>query len=496
MIQRRIFHSGRVLVLLIILGFSLSPHTGKAQVRLFNLDKNTTVSASGEITARNTYENWFEPELSNYKNDYDYFFTRTRLAVALRNPYINAFVQAQDVHMWNLPQYSVAPSPQGAMGSGATYYSHAKSDFDHSLIIRQAYIDLPRLFLKGLSARVGRFDYADGQEVTYKDNPKVTWLKNTRLSDRMIGAFDWSSYNRSFDGLQAKYDLKNFNLHVSVTHPTQGGYENNAQKTISSINLGNITGTIKYGGWLKNTEARIFYYYYNDHRNISTTLGQSGLKDGPIRMNTYGTHWLHTAKVKSGVYDVLFWGALQDGKWGAVDHRAWAAAIEGGFQFTKFPSKPWIRGGYFASSGDSDSKDGRHGTFYQMLPTARKYALFPFYNLMNNEDLFIQAILKPREALSIRTDLHSLSLQNSNDLWYMGAGPTQSSGSIFGYTGRPSNGHTGLATVVDISPSYTFSKHLSASLYYAHAFGRDVIKSIYTKNSSGDLFFVELKTLF
>jgi hypothetical protein len=493
---RRSSYCVGIFVWFFVLSILSIPDTARAEEKLFTLGKDTSITASGEITARNTYENWFEPALPNVNNSYDYFFTRTRLAIALRNPYINAYVQAQDVHMWNLPENSIAPAPQGAMGSGATYYSHAKSDTDHSLIIRQAYLDFPKLFLKGLSARIGRFDYADGQEVTYKKNPKVTWLKNARLSDRMLGAFDWSSYNRSFDGLQMAYDAKTFNLYVSVTHPTQGGYENNAQKTISSINLGNITGTMKYGEWLKNTEARVFYYYYNDRRNIPNILGQSGLKDGPIRINTFGTHWLHTESIKSGVFDMLFWGALQDGKWGAVDHRAWAVAIEGGFQFTNVLCKPWIRGGYFVSSGDKDPKDGKHGTFYQMLPTARKYAFFPFYNLMNNEDLFIQTILKPREAFSIRADLHSLSLQKPQDLWYVGAGPTQGSGTIFGYTGRPSNNHKGLATVLDISPSYTFSKHLSANLYYGHVFGKDVIKSIYQNNSNGDLFFIEMKVQF
>jgi len=51
--------------------------------------------------------------------------------------------------------------------------------------------------------------------------------------------------------------------------------ENNAQKTISSIDLGNITGTMKYGELLKNTEVRAFYYYYNDHRNIPGVLGRA-----------------------------------------------------------------------------------------------------------------------------------------------------------------------------------------------------------------------------
>jgi hypothetical protein len=50
--------------------------------------------------------------------------------------------------------------------------------------------------------------------------------------------------------------------------------------------------------------------------------------------------------------------------------------------------------------------------------------------------------------------------------------------------------------VLDISPSYTFNKYLSANLYYGHAFGRDVIKRIYTSNANGDLFYVELKAQF
>jgi hypothetical protein len=459
------------------------------------MGKDAGVFLSGELSARDTAESWFQSEPARADNDYNYVFTRSRLALALRHTYFGAYVQAQGVHMWNLPENSIAPPPQGPLGIGALYDLHRGNGSANSFIIRQAYVDFPRVFLKGLSARAGRFDYADGQEVTYK-NPKVTWLKNVRLSDRLIGPFDWSSFTRSFDGLQAAYDGKGFHLFSSVTHPTQGGFENDAQKTMSAIDLGNVTATLKYGEWIRNTEGRVFYYYYNDHRKIASTPGQSGLEEGNIRINTFGTHWLRTEPVKPGVIDVLFWGALQEGEWGSVDHRAWAAAFEGGFQFTNVPWKPWIRGGYFVSSGDSDPNDGEHETFYQMLPTARKYALFPFYNLMNNEDLFVQVILRPKEALTIRADLHSLNLHEKGDLWYSGAGPTQNSGNIFGYLGRPSNNMDDLATVLEIAPSYTFSKHFSGNLYYGHAFGKDVIKSVYNSDAGGDLFFIEFKAQF
>jgi hypothetical protein len=473
----------------------LSGHTARGEVKVFQLSKEASFSISGEVTARNSYESWFQSDPPKADNDYDYFFTRTRLGISLSHPYIGLSLQAQDVHMWNLPENSLAPAPQGPLGIGAIYDLHRGNDSADSLIIRKAYMDLPRLFVKGLSARLGRFDYADGQEVMY-ENPKVSWLKNMRLSERLIGPFDWSSFNRSFDGAQVSYNGNGFSLHSTATHPTQGGFENDAHKTISAIDLATVTGTIKYGQWLKNTEGRLFYYYYNDNRNISNTPGQSGLEEGNIRINTFGTHWLRTKTIKAGVFDFLFWGAVQDGEWGAVTHNAWAAALEGGFQFNSVFWKPWVRGGYFVSSGDTDPNDGKHETFYQLLPTARKYALFPFYNLMNNEDLFIQVIMKPKAFLTVRADLHSLNLHEKSDLWYMGAGPTQSSGNIFGYIGRRSNNREDLATVFEVAPGFAFSNNFSANVYYGHAFGKDVIKSIYGADSGGDFFWAEFKAQF
>lgn len=479
-----------VLFLGMMIGFASLE--AKAEIDVVK-SKEFRFSISGEITARNTYENWFEATPSG-DNSYDYFFTRTRLKASLRHSLVGAHVQLQDVHMWNLPE-TITPGPQGPLGTGAIYNLHRGNDSADSLILRQAYLEFPRLFLNGFSARVGRFDYAEGQEVMY-ENQKVNWLKTMRISDRLIGPFDWSSFNRSFDGVQAAYSGPGFSLNTTFAHPTQGGFENDAHRTIPEIDLATLTATVKYGGWINNTEGRLFYYYYNDSRNIANTPGQSGLEDGNIRINTFGTHWLRTEATKNGTFDMLFWGALQEGEWGAVEHNAWAVAAEAGFQFSNAGWTPWIRGGYFVSSGDSDPADGKHETFYQLLPTARKYALFPFYNLMNNEDIFLQVILKPTPAMTVRADFHSLGLHERNDLWYAGAGPTQRAGTIFGYIGRPSNNFDDLARVLEVAPAYNFSKYLAANLYYGHVFGGDVIKSIYGGDGSSDFFYVEVKAQF
>jgi len=44
-----------------------------------------------------------------------------------------------------------------------------------------------------------------------------------------------------------------------------------------------------------------------------------------------------------------------------------------------------VRGGSFAARENKPSDD-QHNTFFQVLPTPRVYARFPFYNLMNNKD--------------------------------------------------------------------------------------------------------------
>jgi len=469
-----------ILILMVI----LVPGIVSAGITIATFNQGTgSLSVDGKVIYRHEFYNWFEaPDQPNDNNDYSYFFTRSLLGLSLTLPNLKAYVQGQDVHMWGLPDDAVAAAPAGTLGPGAVYYAHGGQEDFHSTIIRQAYLEIPRLFVSGLSARAGRFDYVDGLEVTY-DDPKVKWLKEMRLAERLIGPFTWSSFNRSFDGAKVVFDHDVFNLTGFASHPTQGGFENDAHESMEDIDLAAVTLTMKYNKnlCLPNSEGRLFYMYYGDDRTmakVDNAPAGSGPNQGDIEIHTIGMHWLATHKTSSGVLDGIFWGAYQTGDWGTLDHEAWAAAAEMGYQFTQYPWTPWIRAGYFVSSGDPDPSDGDHETFYQMLPTARKYALFPFFNLMNNEDLFVQAIFKPLQQLSVRSDLHFLRLHEDDDRWYQGAGATREE-DIFGYQGRPSNGDENLGTLLDITLNYTINKHFSVMLYGGHMFGSDVIENSY-----------------
>jgi len=343
----------------------------------------------------------------------------------------------------------------------------------------------------------GRFDYKDAMEVTY-DNPKIMWLKKVRLAERLIGPFGWSAFTRSFDGGQVSLDKDLFNITAMVSHPTEGGFEND-HRTISKITLVATTLTLKHDKIIPNTENRLFYYFYGDDRStpkVDNTLPASQVNQGKIEIHTMGFHLLNAVNFGPGVADFLLWGTGQFGKWGGLTHKAWAWTAEMGYQFTSLPAKPWLRIGYFISSGDSNPTDSDHETFFQILPTARKYALFPFYNLMNNEDLFIQMIVKPIRKMVVRTDFHFLQLNERDDRWYMGAGATRRRGNIFGYIGRPSLGSTDLAKVLDISVNYDLNKHINLNAYYGHAWGDDVVENIYTKDDDADFFYFELALKF
>ncbi|MDP8218588.1 MAG: alginate export family protein, partial [Candidatus Theseobacter exili] len=105
---------------------------------------------------------------------------------------------------------------------------------------------------------------------------------------------------------------------------------------------------------------------------------------------------------------------------------------------------------------------------------------------MNSTNIFFQAIIRPLKRLTIRTDYHVIWLTESRDRWYMGSGPTQEKGSIFGYLGRPSNGEDYLGQELDVMMKYVVNPHCNLVLSYSHVFGKDVIKRIYGEDSNAD----------
>jgi len=457
------------------------------------------VNVGGSLRLRAENHGWFETP--GFDDEYTFGAAQLRLSLGQQFEKWDWLVEGQFTGLFNLPERAVAPAPRGQLGLGASYFA-ANGRQDAGAALRQAFVRARGVFGdKPSSLRVGRFEFVEGAETSPSD-PTLAALKRERIAHRLVGNFGFSHVGRSFDAVQYVRAGKSSNLTFVGGRAVEGVFQLRALKELDV--------DFWYGAYTKplaservQSEFRLFGLHYHDGRGALKTDNRTTparrLDAENIRVNTVGGHYVAAAKTSRGTLDALAWGAGQFGGWGKLSHRAGAVAFEGGFQPGGAAAKwkAWVRGGYFRSTGDGDPTDSRHETFFQVLPTPRVYARFPFYNLMNNEDVFAQLQLKPHARLSLRADAHRLRLSNANDLWYAGGGAFQET--TFGYQGRPSGGGRGLGTLFDLSADVTVTPTTTLTLYGAGVRGGGVQRAAYPaggRNPLARLFYVELTRRF
>lgn len=450
---------------------------------------------SGNWRMRGERWDWFEPT----QGDSNYGFGHSLLGVGLsqQSERFDWLVEGAQDTIFALPGGAVLPAPQGQLGLGGTYYTaNGNTVNNFNAFVRQALVRFKKLGNGNLL--LGRFEYQDGLELIPADTTLAS-LVRIRIAQRLIGSSSWSAVGRSFDGGQFSYNIGQTNFSVMGARPTRGVYQVDAMGELD-INIFSGSVTSAFGSARAPREVRAFAMGYVDERTtvLKTDNRPQSVRAtdrGNISIGSYGLDYLQVFNTeKSGRFDVLAWGVVQKGSWGGQSHSAGAFFGEFGWQPPEEHLKPWLSAGYSYSSGDSNPNDSHHGTFFQLIPTARPYARFPFYNMMNNEDLYATLVLRPHAKLSIRSEVHGLRLAQSADLWYLGTGAFQPK--TFGYTGRPSNGERSLATVADVSADYQITRSFSVNFYYAQAWSNSVITRIYPQEPDGQFAYVETNLRF
>ena len=448
------------------------------------------LKVTAQVRLRLESWDWFDTPLAD--GTYDFFASQLRVGLGQDREKWDWLLEAEQPTLLGLPDNAIALPPQGQLGMGPSYYAANHNERNTAgIFLKQAYVRV-----KGLGAdkasrlRLGRFEFIEGGETTPKDTTLAS-LKRDRIAHRLIGNFAFSHVGRSFDGLEYARSTPAANLTVMAGRATQGVFETN----------GNIDLDVDviYGAYTRAVhkqatgEWRAFALHYHDGRGAlkvdNRPLAARTADHENIRLTTVGGHYLDTFSLGGGKADVLLWGAWQFGDWGVLDHRAGAGTIEVGYQ-PNVKLKPWFRLGYFRSSGDGKPADGDHNTFFQVLPTPRIYARFPFYNLMNSEDTFAELILRPHPKVTLRSDLHWLRLGSARDLWYLGGGAFQDGS--FGYAGRPSGGRRSLATMADVSADWKVNSQTSVTFYLGGAFSRSAITASYPAAGNGRFSYLEL----
>jgi hypothetical protein len=445
--------------------------------------------------ARGEFVDWFDPPAGvadDGAQRYAFFANQLRAGVRVDLPHVQFTVEAQDTRLANLPDDATLAPPQGALGPGAVYFLNTRDTSQGETFLKQGFVALRG---RGFTAKLGRFEYRDGAE-TVPGDATLAFLKRARINERLVGAFDFTHVTRSFDGGLLAYDEPGWNATAIGLRPTRGGFEVSANRELDGVSVAGLSLTAKHLPFAGAPPAdlRLFYLYYEDRRNDPQKVdnralaARQGDRDS-IFVHTIGGHAVTAVEAGPGVLDGLVWAVGQTGEWGALDHAAWATAVELGYQLPRVLAQPWLRIGYDVSSGDRDPTDGDHGAFFQVLPTARVYAQHPFFNLMNNQDVFAQLILRPHARVTLRTDYHWLSLTDRDDLWYSGGGAGHDS--IFGFAGAPSGGHRELAHLVDVSATVSLHPNVTLGLYYGHAFGQAVVRTSF-EDPDADYGFTEL----
>ncbi len=446
---------------------------------------------------RGEFIDWFQPPAGKAPagaQRYNFLANQLRFGVKLNVPHVQLTLEGQDTRLVNLPSDASPPaSKAGTLGPGGLYYLNTTSRDQGETFLKQGHLTLSDLpGVRGIMTTLGRFEYSDGLETVPAD-AALAWLKRARIAERLIGPFSYTHVNRSFDGVRLVYEDKDVNLTAWGSRPTQGGFEVSANPEMD-IWLAGLALTLRQIQDLPPLDIRAFYLFYQDDRQDAAKVDNRAAAvrtadTENIALHTWGAHAVTVIDAGPGRVDGLLWGALQGGDWGQLTHFGWAYAAEAGYQLPKVFAAPWLRAGYDRSSGDDTAADDTHGTFFQLLPTARLYAQFPFFNFMNTEDLFAQLILKPHSRVTVRSDYHWLRLTEPADLWYAGGGATNSK--VFGFAGLPAGARRELAYLVDASVTIALLKQLTAYAYYGKAFGQGVVKTTFA-GASADYGYVEL----
>jgi len=422
-----------------------------------------------------------DPELFG-NPDYTFVGDRAELGVSVKGARFDLSGAFNYVRLENLPTDAIGP---GGLGTGAFYFAATGVSYSYQLYLGELTARIKSADQRS-SFTIGRMPFTSGGETHLRQGyggraeTSLHALTHERIESRLVGNFEWSLYQRRFDGARFDFDRERWHFTTAALMPTQGGFEESTNLTMPKVQV--VDASLARKG--DDREFQAFGYLYRDRRDSKAVVDNSRSGDLPVDV-TIATLGGSYAGVNLPFFkgvdptDLVVWGAVQTGDWYGRDHLAASAAVELGHRWSLKPLEPWLRGGFLWASGDADGDDGRHGTFFQMVPSSRKYALSSVYAQMNVRDVFAQLLIEPRR-FKARIEVHALHLASGADLWYSGSGATASNGRYFGFSGRAAFGDTALGTVVEGTVDVPILNHWSINGYAGTMSAGDVVQHWFT----------------
>lgn len=344
----------------------------------------------------------------------------------------------------------------------------AGSEGDDPFDLRQGYIEIGDPANFPLIARIGR------QEFIYGD-------------ERLIGAFDWNNFGRTFDAAKVRYEQSKLWIDGFVSHVVtirEFGPDENREWTFNNGNWKDTFAGI-YGSTtlVPNQTTDLYFLYRNKKENLpvyTDTLGNRALAyDIKQEIYTLGAR-LKSLPGRLNGFDYELEGAYQfgrdNGRIGtdypntageSLEHSAFALEARGGYTFEDLGWKPRLGVEYSLASGDTDPNDDKDESFLNLFPTNHKfYGYMDFFAWKNIHNPVLSLKFVPDPKVTVQIDGHGFWLYSNEDAWYRANGVAQ----VRPVNAAARDADPFVGTELDLTVGYAPVKWLKFQAGYSHFF--------------------------
>jgi hypothetical protein len=382
-------------------------------------DTGPKVKVGGQLRVRPEYRNGLKPDPLDKVSD-TLVGQRARASVAVGADKVKAFVEVQDARNWGTETSTVSN--------------------DHNADLHQAYVGLTDVAFAGTSVTLGR------QELIYGD-------------ERLLGALDWATTARSFDGGVVRYGWKNGAIDglAALVNDRKTAARGTGDMILSGV----------YGRFLRGRPGRELDLYALNLRDGARIAGEvTGLRTS--RITTVGAR---ARSAPATGFQASAEGAWQFGHRGPDDHSAYAWAAVAGWTFaTRY--RPAVRVEWDGAGGDADPKDGRSREFNNLYPTNHPfYGYADLLGWRNMNALRGTLALAPHAGHLVSLDVHRFRLRDAKGAW------KDASGEVLGQDVTGNSGRD-IGDEMDVLYRFPVRKELACLVGYSAFFPGPFAKTV------------------
>jgi hypothetical protein len=383
--------------------------------------------------------------------DGNWFEQRFRLGVAIKPvEWLTLYAQGQDSREFN-----------GLRGNTPGLFA---AEGDDAFDLRQGYFEIANYKECPWGLKVGR------QILSYGD-------------ERLVGAFDWNNFGRTFDAAKLTFKGRGFWIDAFTSTPVViqrsqfnqsdlfNGTETHRELVFSGLYLS--LDPLPFGTW--------DFYSFLLNQPRGNTSNFEGTLAAPVTTGSLGAHsdfvTLGTRikgdpkKLKGWEYSGEF--AYQVGDVRGLHLKAFAASAGFGYNFD-VAWTPRLYAEYNYGSGDDNAKDGHLGTFQNLFPTNHKfYGIMDTFSWQNMHNAMVSARVSPLRSLTAQLDYNAFWLANDGDVWYRANGLTAVR-PLAAVGGRNVSNYAG--SEIDFVVTWNAKKYLQFQGGYSHFFAGGYLK--------------------